>query len=165
MSYRKEYYKLVEKLKEIAIDFYGDRLISIVIFGSVAKDTFRPDSDIDVLIVAKDLPNGRIKRVSEFVENIENKLSEDIRMMAKNNIYPYISPIFKTIEEVKLGSPLFLDMTEDVNILYDRDNFFQNYISDLKTRLSKLGSKKIAFKGGYYWLLKPDYKPGDIIEL
>ncbi len=28
MSYRKEYYKLVERLKEIAIDFYGDKLIS-----------------------------------------------------------------------------------------------------------------------------------------
>ncbi len=165
MSYREEYYKLIEKLRRISIEFYEDRLVTIAIFGSVAKDTFRPDSDIDILIVAENLPKGRIKRVAEFEENIENRLSEDFRMMASNNIYPYISPVFKTMEEVKLGSPLFLDMTEDVKILYDRDNFFLNYISDLKTRLNKLGSKKVQFKGGYYWLLKPDYKPGDIIEL
>jgi hypothetical protein len=86
-------------------------------------------------------------------------------MMAKRGIHPYFSPVIKNMEEVKQGSPLFLDMTEDVKILYDRDNFFQNYISDLKKRLNKLGSKKVYFKGGYYWLLKPDYKPGDIIEL
>jgi predicted nucleotidyltransferase len=64
MSYREEYYKLVKKLEEMTINFYGDRLISIAVFGSVAKDTFRPDSDIDILIIAKDLPNGRIKRAS-----------------------------------------------------------------------------------------------------
>jgi predicted nucleotidyltransferase len=165
MSYKQEYYKLVKRLKEISIDFYGERLISIAIFGSVAKDRFRPDSDIDILIVAKDLPKGRIRRVTEFVENIENRLAEDIKMMAKSSIYPYLSPVIKSMEEVRQGSPLFLDMTEDVKILYDRDNFFQNYIADLKTRLNKLGSKKVFFKGGYYWLLKPDYKPGDIIEL
>lgn len=165
MSYTKEYYKLVKRLKEISIDFYGERLISIAIFGSVAKDRFRPDSDIDILIVAENLPKGRIKRVEEFEENIENTLSGDIKMLAKSSIYPYLSPIIKNREEVNLGSPLFLDMTEDVKILYDRDNFFQNYISDLKARLNKLGSKKVFFKGGYYWLLKPDYKPGDIIEL
>lgn len=165
MGYRKEYYKLIDKLKEIAIDFYRERLISIVVFGSVAKDSFRPDSDIDVLIIAKDLPKGRIKRVTEFVENVEDRLSHDIKLLSKSGIYPYLSPVIKSIEEVRQGSPLFLDMTEDVKILYDRDNFFQNYILDLKTKLNKLGSKKVFFKGGYYWLLKPDYKPGDIIEL
>jgi predicted nucleotidyltransferase len=66
MSYKKEYYKLVRRLKEVSIDFYGERLISIAIFGSVAKDRFRPDSDIDILIVAKGLPKGRIRRVAEF---------------------------------------------------------------------------------------------------
>lgn len=165
MGYREEYYKLIEKLRDVSIEFYKDRLVSIAIFGSVAKDTFRPDSDIDILIVAEYLPKGRIKRVAEFEENVENRLSEDIKMMSKNNIYPYLSPVIKSIEEVKQGSPLFLDMIEDVKILYDKDKFFENYLSELKEKLKKLGSKKVYFKGGYYWLLKPDYKPGDIIEL
>jgi hypothetical protein len=56
-------------------------------------------------------------------------------------------------------------MTENVMIIFDKDDFFKNYLSDLKSKLNRLGSKKVYFKGGYYWLLKPDYKPGDIIEL
>lgn len=165
MSYREEYYKLIEKLKDLSIEFYKERLVTIAIFGSVAKDTFRPDSDIDVLIIAEDLPKGRTKRVIEFLENIESKLSENIKDLSKKSINPYFSPVIKSTEEVKLGSPLFLDMTEDVKILYDKDKFFENYLSELKTKLKELGSKKVLFKGGYYWILKPDYKPGDIIEL
>jgi len=42
-----------------------DRLISFVLFGSVARDSFRPDSDIDILTIAETLPQGRIRRVQE----------------------------------------------------------------------------------------------------
>ncbi len=165
MGYRQGYYELIDRLKKICIEYYGKRLISLVIFGSVAKDSFRPDSDIDVLIIADDLPKGRIKRVSEFTENIEVRLSDDIKSLSEKNIFPYFSPVIKSKEEVMLGSPLFLDMTEDVKILYDADNFFENYLSDLRDKMKRLGSRKVYFKGGYYWLLKPDYKYGDIIEL
>ncbi len=165
MGYREEYYKIVDRLKELLINYYKERLISIVIFGSVAKDTFRPDSDIDLLIIARNLVKGRLKRVKEFEENVECYLEGYIKTLAKNGIHPYISPVIKTPEEVEYGSPLFLDMTEDAKILYDKDNFFHDYIEKLKKRLSILGAKRIPFKGGYYWDLKPDYKPGDVIEL
>lgn len=165
MGYKEFYYKSIEKLFSAAVGFYGDSLISFVIFGSVAKDTFRPDSDIDILIIAEGLPRGRAKRVQEFQQNIEDKISEDLKNFTKEGIYPFFSPIIKSKDEVRQGSPLFLDMTEGVKILYDKDNFFQEYISDFKARLNQLGAKKVYFKGGYYWLLKPDYKYGDIIEL
>jgi len=53
-----------------------------------------------------------------------------------------------------MGSFLFLDMIEDAVILYDRNNFFRNYLSELKGKLKKYGAKKIYKKGGYYWILK-----------
>ncbi len=165
LGYRKEYYKILERLKDLLISYYKERLISIVIFGSVARDTFRPDSDIDILIIARDLPKGRLKRVKEFEENVERGINEYINTNAKKGIYPYISPVIKTPEEVKNGSPLFLDMTENAMILYDKDKFFYDYIETLKKRLSILGAKKVLFKGGYYWDLKPNYKDGDVIEL
>lgn len=81
------------------------------------------------------------------------------------NITPFFSPLIKTIEEVAYGSTVFLDISEEGKVLYDRDDFFYNYISGFRDKLNRLGSKKIRFKGGYYWLLKPDYKSGDLIEL
>jgi hypothetical protein len=52
-----------------------------------------------------------------------------------------------------------------VKILYDKGDFFKRYLEELKDKLKKLGARKVFYKGGYYWELKPDYKHGEIIEL
>jgi len=165
MGYRERFYEFIDKVKARIIEHYKERLTTIAIFGSVAGDTFRPDSDIDILIIADELPKGRIKRVQEFDEHIEKNLLDDIYKLYKEGIPLRLSPLFKTPEEVRLGSPLFLDMTERVKILYDKKDFFKAYLEDLKEKLKKLGARKIFYKGGYYWELKPDYKYGEIIEL
>jgi predicted nucleotidyltransferase len=108
MGYREEYLALIERLYKLTLDFYGERLVTFAIFGSVAKDTFRPDSDIDILIISEDLPRGRTKRILEFEHNIGQKISQDLKDLAKKGIYPYLSPVFKTKEEVKHEAQFFL---------------------------------------------------------
>ena len=143
---------------------YGDRLVTLAIFGSVARESATPESDVDLLIVATDLPRGRMKRVSEF-EQVETSLKNELEIMAENGIQAYLSPIFKTPDEVEAGSPLFLDMIFDVLIRYDRENFFKNFLEGFKRRLDALGAKRIVQGDRWYWDLKPDYKPGDVIKL
>src|SRR5439155_12583411 len=46
---------------------YGDRLVAVAVFGSVGRATPRDDSDVDLLIVARDLPEGRMRRVEQFL--------------------------------------------------------------------------------------------------
>ena len=40
----------------------------MVVYGSVARDEARKDSDIDLLIIARDLPKRRLKRQDLFIE-------------------------------------------------------------------------------------------------
>jgi predicted nucleotidyltransferase len=40
----------------------GETLVSIAIFGCVARGEARSDVDVDILIVARDLPRSRFKR-------------------------------------------------------------------------------------------------------
>lgn len=165
IGYKKEIEKLVGRLFDRCLEYYGERLVSFVVFGSVAREKYRPDSDIDFLIVAEKLPRGRLKRVFEFTENVEKSLKGHLKALWKEGIYVALSPIFKTVEEVKTGSPLFLDMTLDVKILYDKGNYFENYLQQLKKKLKQLGAKRVVKGNAWYWVLKPDYKCGDIIEL
>lgn len=154
----------VRFLSEIK-SFYGDRLISVVIFGSVARETQNFDSDLDVLVIAKGLPNGRMKRIREF-ESVEEKIDPFLESLRKGDgINTYISAIIKSPEEAEKGSPLFLDMVEDAKILFDRDRFFHKRLERLRNRLKELGSKRIWKGNAWYWDLKPDYQLGDIIEL
>jgi hypothetical protein len=139
---------------------YGDRLVSLVVFGSVGRGTPRPDSDIDLLVVADPLPNGRIPRVREF-DAVEGSVAAG----GPANSAHRLSPIFKTPAEVRRGSPLFLDMLDDGRLLYDRGGFFAGEQAALKGRLDKLGSKRIWKDDTWYWDLKPDFKPGDEIVL
>jgi len=47
--------------------------VSLVVFGSVARRSARPDSDLDFLVIADRLPDGRMARVAES-EPVERQL-------------------------------------------------------------------------------------------
>jgi len=159
MNYRELYFRFLERLAEEIKRYYGKRLVSLAVFGSVARGTFRPDSDVDLLLVVWDLPRGRRARVEEFIEGVEEPLER------KEHFLPEISPVIKTPEEVRLGSPLFLDLTEEALILYDEKDFLRNYLAELRDRLKRLGARRVQRGGSRYWILKPDYRPGEVIEL
>lgn len=145
-------------------DHYGARLVSLAIFGSVARGTMRPDSDVDMLIIADDLPRGRLARVDEF-RAVEVGIEPLLRAAAQEGVYTTLSPVLKTPAEVEQGSPLFLDMTDQARIVFDRDDFFKTYLERLRARLRTQGARRVRLGGGYYWVLKPDLKPGEEIPL
>lgn len=161
---KEKFGELLDRLLKETKSLYGDNLVSFVVFGSVARETYRFNSDVDLLIVAKNLPKGRMKRVGQF-EAVEDRLEPFLNSLKKEGIDTYISPVFKTPEEAEYGSPLFLDMVEDSRILYDKDGFFAGRLERMRGRLKELGAKRIWRGNVWHWVLKPDYKPGEVIEL
>jgi predicted nucleotidyltransferase len=149
---------LLARVTSLCKQRYGERLISLVVFGSVGRGTPRPDSDIDLLLIVKDLPIGRIARVNEFAA-----IEASSGLAATGHIE--LSPVFKTPEEIANGSPLLLDMIEDARVLFDRDDFFKRAMKDLNERLQKLGARRIWQGNAWYWDLKPDYKQGEVFEI
>jgi hypothetical protein len=105
-----------------------------------------------------------MKRIAQFAD-IEQRVEPFLESLRKEGIHTSISPIFKTPEEAQRGSPLFLDMAEDALILYDRDRFFSKILDRLRNRLKELGAKRIWQGNVWHWVLKPDYRPGELIEL
>ncbi len=152
MAYRLS--PLIDKLLIEVKNLYGDRLVTLAVFGSVARATATVESDVDLLIISTDLPRGRVKRVSEFA-GVERSLKTAV----------LLSPVIKTPEEVQSGSPLFLDMVFDAMILYDKNGFFKNYLNLLKERLDRLGAKRVVQGDRWYWDLKPDYQVGEVFEI
>lgn len=161
---KERFRELQDKILSECRAYYGERLVSLVVYGSAGRETMRFDSDIDILIIVKDLPKGRMKRVAEF-SAIEAALIYYMEQLKKEGIHTDLSPVFKTPEEAQRGSPLFLDMVEDAVILYDKDGFFASVLERLRNRLKKLGSKRVWKGNAWYWVLKPDYKPGEVFEI
>jgi predicted nucleotidyltransferase len=162
MSIGQDLKHVFSALRRACEEVYGERLISLAVFGSVGRETARPDSDVDLLLIADPLPTGRMRRIEEF-EEVERRVRDLLGAEATG--VPPLSPVFKTPEEADHGSPLFLDMTEDARLLVDRGGFFAATLERLRQRLAQLGARRIWLGNAWYWDLKPDYRPGEVFEL
>lgn len=158
------YDDLVDAARDACRRHYGSRLVSVAVFGSVGRGTPGPDSDIDLLVVVEQLPQGRLARSDDFV-GVERFVEPHLTSAHSHGLHPTLSAIFKTPEEVSAGSPLFLDMIDDARILHDRDGFLQAAFEAFAARLARLGAKRIWRDKSWYWDLKPDYKPGEVFEI
>ena len=145
---------------DIWLAAWGEGLLSIVLFGSVARQQAGPASDIDLLLVAKDLPRALADRRRPFLESWERARAARALPYAQWNL------VVKSPEEGRVRSPLYLDIVEDGILILDREHFFEGVLSAMRERMRILGSRRVYLADGtWYWDLKPDFKPGEIIEL
>jgi len=142
---------------------YGERLVSLAIFGSVARRTPNPESDLDILVLADRLPDGRMARVKEF-EPVEQALATLLRELEGRGVRTDLSPVFRTSAELAYGGPIFLDMVSQVIILYDRGGVLSRHLSQLEETLRSTGARRIPYKGAWYWDLGPAQSDGHVFK-
>jgi len=61
--------------------------------------------------------------------------------------------------------PLNLDMTEDAVLLYGRDGFLAQILERVRASLRRFGARRLQMGRIRYSDLKPDFRPGDSIEI
>lgn len=140
----------------------GENLVSLVLYGSVARGDYRKDSDIDLLIISRNLPKEKLRRQELFIQ-VEDTLN--LEGLYSKGFYPNFSPVIKAAEEAKFLTPLYLDMVEDAIILYDADGFFKNILDNLGANLKKQGSRRVYIGKKWYWDLKPGLKHGEVVAI
>lgn len=157
--------ELFAAIREAATATYGPRLVALAIFGSWARGTATSSSDLDLLVVADPLPPSRMKRVREFGPVSDATRPERSRVWSDEGPEIELAPVFKTPRELAAGSPLYLDMTLWRVILVDRGGLLETFLDGLRGRMQALGSRRVPFKGGAFWDYKPDFRPGEVVEL
>lgn len=69
--------RLAEEYARVAREVLGDSLTSVVLFGSVARGEAGYSSDIDLLVVCRELPRGAFRR-RRLVEPIGERLQASL---------------------------------------------------------------------------------------
>ena len=161
---KQEFDRLLSEVLRAVQLYYNERLVTLAVFGSVARGTQRPDSDLDLLLVCDPLPAGRMRRIAEF-RKVEEQLELLLKSLETMGITTTLSVVIKTPAEVQRGGLFYLDFIEDARLLYDKGNFFRGFLDQLRDRLSKLGARRVWRGNVWYWDLKPDFKPGDVFEI
>jgi len=161
---KEPYATLLNNMLKIMKEEFKDDLISVVVYGSVARGDNRNDSDVDLLIIMKNLPkDSMLKRIRLFETKVEDKLNLDEYW--KMGYYISLSPVLKTPEEAEKFSPPYLDMVYDAVILYDSNYFFTRILQKLRDRLKELGAERVRMGKKWYWVLKKDSRFGETVEL
>lgn len=162
--WKSAYEVIVAALPDAARAVYGARLKALVLFGSVARGTQRPDSDIDLLFVAEPLPASRMARNIEF-EAVEQRLAPQRREAALCGVHAEFSPLIRTPAELEMGSFAFLDIPVEGRFLYDPEGVARDYFERLALRLEAQGAQRRYIDGSPYWVLKPSAQPGEPIPI
>jgi predicted nucleotidyltransferase len=110
------YEKIVAHLTERLVEDLGDKIESIVLYGSVARNEAHEDSDIDILVVTRDDDRKLYDRISKIRTRIDldNNTLTVLVQMGKNELE----------QHMKLGSPFIESVVREGVILYD-SGFFE----------------------------------------
>lgn len=158
------WWPLVERLVGEYRAALGDDLIAVACFGSVARGNPGPDSDLDLYVVTRTrvslMFDQRLERVRRVREGPE------FQALAREGYQPDLAALYHTTAELTAHPWILLDITHHGIVLYDGEGILTRELDVVRRRLEELGSRRIELPDGtWYWILKPDWRPGEIVAL
>jgi predicted nucleotidyltransferase len=161
-----EYRDLAAEYAELVKAHFGDRLVSLCFFGSVVRGEASPESDLDALVIVDGLPRDLGSRIRD-TNGIHSSLKKHAayRRLRSGGRSALISDIYLTRDEARSHPPILLDIADHGVVMYDRADFIADVLGEMREKLKALGARKVRAKKGYYWVLKPDAKPTEVIEV
>ena len=95
--------ELFQKLVRSACDIYGDNLIYVILYGSVAQNTATDDSDIDIALIVKEdnriMYNNLIDIVVDLDLEYDQVISTSLIKIGDYEKWRKVLPYYKNIEK------------------------------------------------------------------
>lgn len=126
----------------------GRDLISVVLFGSQARQDAQSNSDWDILVIADNLPDSIFMRRLGLKELLPASHRGDISLLART-----------PAEFEAQFSSLYLDVALDGRILYDPSGYMTHKLSALRTFIGNVGLYRERTDMGDIWHWRYDPVP------
>jgi len=141
---------LAKRYAAKAKETLGDRLVSIALFGSVARGQAGPGSDIDLFVVLQEAPPGMLSR-RRLLDPVRESLTSELERLWKRGIYVDFVEVIRTRSEAGEYHSLYLDMSQEAILLYDQDRFLETLLAMIKEQLEREGAERKVMENFWYW--------------
>lgn len=139
----KFFFVLKEHLKE--------HLVAMGIFGSVARGTSIKESDIDVIVIVKDLNMSLLERTKHFLQLKNNPIiTEEIAFLRSQNYNPQLNCYIRQPEELKINY-FTMDLSHDMKIMFDI-GFLKQFLNKIEEKIKEKGIKRVYLDEQKYYL-------------
>ena len=120
----------------------GEGLLGVVMYGSHARGEAQSDSDVDLLVIARGLPERRYARGQWFTQvKFESGYTG-----------PTLSMLGKSPEEFEGHFPaLYLDIGQDGLVLFDRDGYTARRLARIRELIAEAGLASRRIDGERLW--------------
>lgn len=141
---------------------FGKSLLSFGIYGSIARNTARKDSDLDIFLIFQEISGNMCERLDLLLEYKEEKIIQDeLKFLNKNGFYPRISYYPRNKSELRM-SFFTIDIAFDIKIIWDL-NILENFLLHINERIKEQGiTRHYLDKEKYY--LDLNLKFGEVFE-
>lgn len=120
-----------ELIAELVVHYrtvLGERLVALASFGSRARGGARPDSDLDLLLIAEGLPDDLFERASAVRASPLEPDDPDVSVRA-------LSPR----EYERDIAPIDLDIALDAELHFDREGYLGERLALIRQRIAEAG--------------------------
>gem|GEM_PF-2356136 len=159
-----EYTRLVTLFSQRLVEEL-EGLLGLVVYGSVARGSPRPNSDVDVIVVLEDRTS--LRRAFDQMVDVEGRppISAEISFLAEHGLDTHISLLPLSESRFRAHPPILLDVAEDGLVIVDRAGV-EAELHRIRNRLGELGAKRVFIgEDDWYWDLIPKYSPGVEVEV
>jgi len=153
---------LAHRYATAAQETLGDNLISIALYGSVARGQATPSSDIDLFVVLQEAPSGMLAR-RRRLQPVRDSLTSELEDLWMQGIYADFIEVIRSRTEAQQFHPLYLDMSQEAVLLYDRDQFLHTLLEKVRERLQRAGAQRRPVGRYWYWDLKQADLSGEVV--
>ena len=143
-------FDLAKRYAAKAKEVLGDQIVSVALFGSVARGQAGPGSDIDLFVVLQEASSGMLSR-RRLLDPVRQSLTPELERFWKQGIYIDFVEVIRTRSEARKFHPLYLDMSREAILLYDRDRFLETLLAMLKKQLERDGAERKVMGNFWYW--------------
>jgi predicted nucleotidyltransferase len=133
-------------------------LTGIWLFGSVARGEARSNSDVDLLVVAKNLSGTKAEMSDTIYSRVD--LSAERLFLLENGFATDLSVIPMKEEELGMFYPIMLDVLDHGVVICERDTVLSQAGEVMKLEFPRLGIRRVPLRRGWMWILPPTIQVG-----